>query len=280
MSTRCSRALDSLGDPVALAALGPHLESCADCRALVEAHARLRGIAPPSLDPIAAKRIREGALAELTSAPRPRPWWLAALVLTAIGLGAGAAGTFFMPRMNLASPARQIAVGALLTTSVLSGCWAALSPRRRWRLPRRSSPPPRSSLEAPGCFRIGLANIGRRASGARAPSYCTHCLPARRRSCSSAALPSRCRAPSPRGLRLALPERSRCTRTAPLDRRAIWRSSTCFPGSRWRRRSCSSSAASGHAVLPRRMRTTSCGSDANQFAAMPSMFAPSRTATV
>jgi len=133
MSTRCSRALDSLGDPVALAALGPHLESCADCRALVEAHARLRGIAPPSLDPIAAKRIREGALAELTSAPRPRPWWLAALVLTAIGLGAGAAGTFFMPRMNLASPARQIAVGALLTTSVLSGCWAALSPRRRWR---------------------------------------------------------------------------------------------------------------------------------------------------
>ena len=78
MSTRCSRALDSLGDPVALAALGPHLESCADCRALVEAHARLRGIAPPSLDPIAAKRIREGALAELTQ----QLHWI---VLTAFG---------------------------------------------------------------------------------------------------------------------------------------------------------------------------------------------------
>src|SRR5207253_1633082 len=45
----------------------------------------------------------------------------------------GAAGALLMPRGNLASPALQIGVAALLAGSILSGCWAALSPGRRWR---------------------------------------------------------------------------------------------------------------------------------------------------
>jgi hypothetical protein len=133
MTSDCARVLDSLGDPRPLARLQPHLESCADCRALVEAHARLRAARAPSLDADAARRIRDAARAELAAAPRARPWWLAALVLCALTLGVGIAGAVVMPRGNLASPARQIGVGALLVAAILFGCWAGLSPGGRWR---------------------------------------------------------------------------------------------------------------------------------------------------
>ena len=133
MSTRCTRALDSLGDPRALAALQPHLESCPDCRAVVEAHARLREVRAPPLDPGAARRMRDVVGAELAASPRARPWWQGALVLSSIALGVGAAGALLTSRANLASAARQIGVAALLVGSVVSGCWAALSPaHRRW----------------------------------------------------------------------------------------------------------------------------------------------------
>ena len=133
MRKRCTRALDSLGDPRALAALQPHLETCAECRALVEAHARIRGGHAPSLDPGAADRIRAIARAELAAAPRARPWWRGAVALGGIALGVGGAAALLTARANLASPGRQIVVAALLAASILSGCWAALSPGRRWR---------------------------------------------------------------------------------------------------------------------------------------------------
>jgi hypothetical protein len=131
MSTRCTRALDSLGNPQALATLRPHLETCAECRAVVEAHARLRKVRAPPLEPDAARRIREVARAELAAAPRVRPWWHGALVFSGIALGVGAAGALVTSRANLASAARQIGVATLLVGSVLSGCWAALSPAGR-----------------------------------------------------------------------------------------------------------------------------------------------------
>jgi hypothetical protein len=133
MSIRCTRALDSLGDPRALAALRPHLETCPDCSAVVESHARLREVRPPPLDPDAARRMRDLARAELAASPRARPWWHGALVLSGLALGVGAAGALFTSRANLASATRQIGVAVLLVGSVASGCWAALSPaHRRW----------------------------------------------------------------------------------------------------------------------------------------------------
>src|SRR5205823_10690713 len=105
MTARCTRALDLLGDPSALAALQPHLETCADCRALIEAHARLGKVPAPSLDASAARRIRQAGRAELAAAPRARPWWLGALALCGVALGVGAAGALLMPRWNLASAA-------------------------------------------------------------------------------------------------------------------------------------------------------------------------------
>ena len=133
MRAGCTRALESLGDPRALAALQPHLETCADCRALVEAHARLRDLPAPPLDASAARRIRDIGRAELAARPRAPAWWVGALVLGGVALGVGAAGAVFMPRGNLASPAQQIGVGALLVASILTGCWAGLSPGRRSR---------------------------------------------------------------------------------------------------------------------------------------------------
>jgi hypothetical protein len=131
MSIGCTRALDVLGNERAIAALQPHLETCAECRALVEAHACVRDVRTPPLDGNAAIRIREAARAELV-APRARPWWQAALVLVALTLGVGAAGAILMPHGNLASPLRQIGIGVLLAASVVCGGLAALSPRRRW----------------------------------------------------------------------------------------------------------------------------------------------------
>ena len=133
MTNGCTRALDALGDPLALAALKPHLETCAGCRGVVEAHARLREVRAPLLDASAARRIREAGRAELAAAPRVRPWWMGALVLCALALGVGVAGAAFMPHGNLASSVRQIGVGALLVGSVVCGCWAGVSPGRRWR---------------------------------------------------------------------------------------------------------------------------------------------------
>ena len=133
MRAGCTRALESLGDPRALASLQPHLETCADCRALVEAHARLRDLPAPPLDASAARRIRDIGRAELAARPRAPAWWVGALVLGGVALGVGAAGAVFMPRGNLASPAQQIGVGALLVASILTGCWAGLSPGRRSR---------------------------------------------------------------------------------------------------------------------------------------------------
>ena len=131
MSTRCTRALDSLGDPRALAALRPHLETCAECRAIVEANARLGEVRAPPLDPGAARRMRDAARAELAASPRARPWWQGALALIGIALAVGAAGALFTSHQNLASAARQIGVAALLVGSVLSGSWAALLPAQR-----------------------------------------------------------------------------------------------------------------------------------------------------
>ena len=119
MKKGCARALVSLSDPGALAALQPHLETCAECRAIVEAHARLPEVRAPSLDPSIARRIREAGQAELAATPRAPPWWVGALVLCALALGVGLAGAALMPRGNLASSASQIGVG--------------LSPGRRWR---------------------------------------------------------------------------------------------------------------------------------------------------
>jgi len=133
MRNWCTRALDSLGDPPALAALQPHLRTCGECRAVVEADARLREVRAPSLEASVARRIREAGRAELAATPRARPWWVGALVLGALSLAVGAAGAAFMPPGNLASSARQIGVAALLVVSVLCGCWAGLSPGRRWR---------------------------------------------------------------------------------------------------------------------------------------------------
>jgi Negative regulator of sigma F len=133
MKTRCTRVLDSLGDSRALAALQSHVESCAECRALVEAHARLRETRPPSLDASAVARIREAGRTELAARPRAHAWWLSAFVVCALALGTGIAGAVLMPRGNLASPPRQIGVAALLVGAILSGSWAGLSPERRWR---------------------------------------------------------------------------------------------------------------------------------------------------
>jgi len=133
MKKGCARALVSLSDPGALAALQPHLETCAECRAIVEAHARLPEVRAPSLDPSIARRIREAGQAELAATPRAPPWWVGALVLCALALGVGLAGAALMPRGNLASSASQIGVGTLLVAAVLCGCWAGLSPGRRWR---------------------------------------------------------------------------------------------------------------------------------------------------
>jgi len=132
MNIRCTRALDALEDPRAFAALQPHLETCAECRALVEAHARVRNARTPSLDADAGIRIRNAGRAELAAAGRARPWWVGALALVVVMLGVGIAGAVLMPRENLASPALQIVVGALLAMAILAGCWTALSPRRRW----------------------------------------------------------------------------------------------------------------------------------------------------
>jgi hypothetical protein len=76
--------------------------------------------------------MREAGRAELAAAPRARPWWPSALVLILVALGFAAAGAVLTSHGNLASPVRQIAIGVLLGWTVLSGCWAALSPTRGW----------------------------------------------------------------------------------------------------------------------------------------------------
>jgi hypothetical protein len=133
MSDRCTRALDALGDAKALAALRTHLETCAECRGIVDAHAALRAVQAPRLEGRAAERIRATAHAELAAHPRPRLWWSGALALGAVALASAAAGALHGARGNLASPGRQIAVAAALVACIGCASWAALSPRRRSR---------------------------------------------------------------------------------------------------------------------------------------------------
>ncbi|HWC72422.1 MAG TPA: hypothetical protein VG454_00695, partial [Gemmatimonadales bacterium] len=130
MTIRCKRALEALGEGRTLTTLQPHLETCAECRSLVETQAHLLNVRMPSLDSMVGIRIREAARTELAAAPRARPWWVEAVLLIFVTLGVGAAGALLMSRGNLAPPLRQSAVGAVLAASIIVGCWAALSPRR------------------------------------------------------------------------------------------------------------------------------------------------------
>ena len=265
MRAGCTRALESLGDPRALAALQPHLETCADCRALVEAHARLRDLPAPPLDASAARRIRDIGRAELAARPRAPAWWVGALVLGGVALGVGAAGAVFMPR----GAPRGFNPHRLLGWTLAGPALARGGGRRGARQCRRGR---RGRLRA-------LSGLVRRILGS-GPSLCARGRPLLV-ACvrSGATLPAERRVlAAARARRWASDRRRRGASVAPAlpDRRgepprALPRASLV----------CGGGGGAPHPAppLPAKLRPLA-SLLRDQLAAMPSMFAPSGTATV